>query len=136
MDVTITSTSVTDIYQPGEDVFLTIKSNTSGFVNCYIESGGIFARVFPNRFSPDGYISDKGFVALPDSPAYSVTADANGEMIHCMLTTKPVTTDLPSALRLADFEALPISSKTEISNAYKKATEGRYAEATYTIKVQ
>lgn len=136
MGVTITSTSVTDIYQPGEDVFLTIKSNTNGFVNCYLESGGIFARVFPNRFSPDGYISDKGFVALPDSPAYSVTADANGEMIHCMLTTKPVTTDLPSALRLADFEALPISSKTEISNAYKKATEGRYAEATYTIKVQ
>jgi hypothetical protein len=57
-------------------------------------------------------------------------------MIHCMLTTKPVSTDLPSGLRLADFEALPISSKSEISNAYAKATEGRYGEATYTIKVQ
>ena len=136
IDVSITSTSVTDVYQAGEDVFLTIKSNTNGFVNCYIESGGIFARIFPNRFSPDGYISSKGFVALPDSPAYSVTADSNGEMIHCMLTTKPVNTDLPSSLRIADFEALPITSKSEISAAYDKATEGRYGEATYTIKVQ
>ena len=136
IDVSITSTSVTGAYQAGDDVFLTIKSNTNGFVNCYMESGGIFARIFPNRFSPDGFISSKGFVALPDSPAYSVTADTNGEMIHCLLTTKPVNSDLPSALRLADFEPLPISSKGEITEAYKKATEGLYGEATYTIKVQ
>ncbi len=136
IDLSITSTSVTDIYQAGEDVFLTIKSNTNGYVNCYLESSGIFARIFPNRFSPDGFISSQGFVALPDSPAYSVTADTNGEMIHCMLTTQQINTNLPSALRLADFEALPISSKTEISDAYAKATAGRYGEATYTIKVQ
>ncbi|MBX2868102.1 MAG: DUF4384 domain-containing protein [Acidiferrobacterales bacterium] len=136
IDLTIDSASVKEAYLAGDEVFLTLKSNTNGYVNCYLESSGVFARIFPNRFSPDGYISSKGFVALPDSPAYSVTADTNGEMIHCMLTTKPVTTDLPSALRIADFEALPISSKSEISNAYKKVTEGRYGEATYTIKVQ
>ena len=136
IEINIDSTSVTDAYQAGDDVFLTIKSNTNGYVNCYLESGGIFARIFPNRFSPDGFISNKGFVSLPDSPAYSVTADTDGEMIHCMLTTKPVNTDLPSALRIADFEALPITSKSEITGAYNKATEGRYGEATYTIKVQ
>ena len=136
IDLTIDSASVTDAYQAGDDVFLTLKSNTNGYVNCYLESSGVFARIFPNRFSPDGYISSKGFVALPDSPAYSVTADTDGEMIHCMLTTKPVTTDLPTALRIADFEAIPITSKSEISNAYNKVTEGRYGEATYTIKVQ
>lgn len=136
IDVAITSTSVTDTYQAGDDVFLTIKSNANGYVNCYLESGGVFARIFPNRFSPDGFISSAGFVALPDSPAYSVTADADGEMIHCMLTTREVTTELPGALRLADFEALPISSKDEISAAYEKATSGRYGEATYTIRLQ
>ncbi len=136
IELNIDSTSVTDAYQAGDDVFLTIKSNTNGYVNCYLESGGIFARIFPNRFSPDGFISSKGLVSLPDSPAYSVTADTDGEMIHCMLTTKPVNTDLPSALRIADFEALPITSKSEITGAYNKATAGRYGEATYTIKVQ
>ncbi len=132
----IASTSVTDTYQPGQDVFLTIKSNTNGYVSCYLESSDEFYRIFPNRFSSDGFISSAGFIAIPDNPAYSVTADNNGEMIHCVLTTKNVQTELPGALRLADFESLPISSRSEISMAYDKATSSRYGEVSYTIRVQ
>ncbi len=136
LSLEIGSASVTDVFKQGEEIFLSIKSNTNGYVNCYLESGGSFFRIFPNRFSADGFIASKGLIPLPDSPAYSVTADADGEKIHCMLTTRIVQTDLPSSLRLPDFEALPISSKAEISQAYRQVTSGRFSEATYTIRVE
>lgn len=136
LSISLVSSNVKDSYVAGEDIFLTLKSNTNGYVDCYMQSGDIYARIFPNRFSADGFISKRGLITLPDSPSYSITSDKDGEKIHCVLTTEKIQTDLPAKLRLADFDALPISSVNEIFTEYDKATSGRYAKTTYTIKVQ
>ncbi len=136
LSITLASSSVKESYVAGEDIFLTVKSNTNGYVDCYMESGDVYARIFPNRFSADGFISNKGLITLPDSPAYSITSDKDGEKIHCVLTTEKIQADLPAKLRLADFDSLPIASAEEIFKEYEKATTGRYAKTTYTIKVQ
>ena len=136
LSLSLTSSSVQGTHAAGEDIFLSVKASDSGFVNCYLESGGVYARIFPNRFSGNGFISKNGLITLPDSPAYSVTADQDGEQVHCVLTTRKVETDLPAKLRLADFDILPISSEDEIFTAYQKAAGGRMAKNTYTIKVQ
>lgn len=136
LSLSLTSSSVQGTHAPGEDIFLSVKANQAGFVKCYLESGGVFARIFPNRFSGNGFIAKKGLITLPDSPAYSITADQDGEQVHCVMTTRKVDTDLPAKLRLADFDILPISSEDEIFTAHQKATNGRYAKQTYTIKVQ
>ena len=136
LSLLINSTNVKDYYAPGEDVFLTIKSNRDGYVNCYIESGDVYAKIFPNRFSADGFISKNGLITLPDSPSYSITSDIDGESVHCLLTTQKIQTDLPGELRLPDFEALPIQSASEIFNAYEAATTNKYAKSTYIIRVQ
>jgi hypothetical protein len=136
LSLSLTSSSIQGTHAPGEDIFLSVKANQSGFVKCYLESGGVFARIFPNRFSGNGFIANKGMITLPDSPAYSITADQDGEQVHCVMTTRKVDTDLPAKLRLADFDILPISSEEEIFSAHQQATNGRYAKQTYTIKVQ
>ncbi len=136
INISITSASTSDIYQVGEEIFLTIKSDASGFVNCYLEGKDGFMRIFPNRFTPDGFVSSEGAVTLPDSTGYSITADLDGETIHCIVTTRSVYTELPGALKLADFEMLSISSKSEIIDAYEKVTAGHYGEASYTIRLQ
>ncbi len=131
----LTAASVINSYGLGEEVFLTIKSDTDGFVNCYLAGQGVIMRIFPNRFTPDGYLANTGSIALPDSTGYSITADADGETIHCVLTEKSVYTILPSTLKFADFESLPVSSMEEVVDAYNQATGGRYGEASYTIRV-
>ncbi len=122
-------------HELGSELALSIDSSVDGYVSCYLKSRNTFAKIFPNRFSSDGFISNKGEINLPDSPAYSIVADKDGEVIHCFLVTSKVYTDLPDELKRRDFQVLSIVSAAELTKAYKKATSGRYAHATYTIKV-
>ena len=136
LSLSLNSASVKNVYTYGEDVFLSIKSNHNGYVACYLESQDVFIKIFPNRFSADGYLSKKGVITLPDSPSYSITSDKDGEKIHCLLSTRQIQTDLPGELRAADFEALAIQTVDDIVSAYEQATSKRFAQATYTIRVK
>ena len=123
-------------YRIGEFVNLEIKSNTNGYVSCFMQGLEGIQRIFPNRFSPDGFISNKGSINLPGSADYLITTDHEGEAILCLLTTSAIDTLLPAALKEHDFEWLSVNSFDEIKLAYETATRGRFAATTYRLEVK
>lgn len=122
-------------FAAGAEVYVSVSSNTDGYLNCYFQRDDVYVRVFPNRFSADGYISAQGGIVLPDTAAYSFIADNALEQIHCFLATKRIEEDLPAVLQIADLEQLPIQSVEQIDAAYGEATNGRYGKATFKIEV-
>ena len=137
--IEIESTSGSNSFQAGEEIALTVRSNTNGFLACYMqlgEKGDYFTKILPNRFSANGFISKKGAVQIPGTTAYSLTADNDQERVFCFVTTRNVGTDLPDAIRRPDFEQLAVNSIEEISSAYEKATSGRFGMATFEITIR
>ena len=125
-----------DQFNPGQEVSIQVQTNTDGYMNCYFQKDDAFVRVFPNRFSADGYISSKGGLVLPDSQGYSFVADVELEQVHCFLATKSVETDLPAELRVPDLEQLPVYSIDVIKQAYASATNNHYGMASFEIATQ
>lgn len=125
-----------DQFSPGEEVSIQVHTNTDGYMNCYFQKADAFVRVFPNRFSADGYISSKGGLVLPDSQGYSFVADVELEKVHCFLTTKSVDTDLPAELKVPDLEQLPVYSLDVIKQAYATVTDDHFGMASFEIATQ
>ena len=132
--LTLLIKSKKQIHELGAEVQIIIKSSVSGFVNCYFISKNKILKIFPNRFSTNGFISSTGSIVLPDSDSYSIVADKKNESIQCFLVTRKVYTDLPNTLKQQDFQPLPILDIEHLKSAYKKATLGRYAYAMLTIE--
>ncbi len=124
-------------YAPGDEIEMMISSSVPGYVSCYFQRGPEFVKVFPNRFSTNGFVSSKGAIYMPDSTEYSFIAEQGvNERLLCYLTTREITSDLPSRVAVEDFSTLQVSSQTELDAAYKRATNGRYAAAGLDILVQ
>ncbi len=125
-----------DVYQVGDEIEMLISSNTSGFVNCYFQRGEEFVKVFPNRFSTNGFIGGEGAIFMPDSTEYSFIAEQVQEELLCYLTKRPVTSDLPAEVAVEDFSTLQVSSQAELDQAYQRASNNRFTKATHQILVQ
>jgi len=136
IELSLTSASGETVFNVGDEVSVVVNSNTSGYLNCYFQREDAYVRVFPNRFSADGYISANGGISLPDTGAYSFVADTVLEQIHCFLAANKVDDDLPALLKIADLEQLPINSVDDIKLAYQKITNYRFGQATFTIQTQ
>ena len=133
IEINLSSASGAADHNLGDEVFIDVSSNTDGYMNCYFQRDDAFVRVFPNRFSADGYISADGGLVLPDSARYSFVVDDSLEQIHCFLATRKIDTDLPAELQIPDLEQLPVYSIAEIEQAYARATGRRFGMASYTI---
>jgi len=125
-----------DQFEPGQEVSIQVQTNTDGYMNCYFQKHDAFVRVFPNRFSADGYVSSKGGLVLPDSRGYSFVADVESEKVHCFLATKSIDTDLPAELKVADLEQLPVYSIDVIKQAYASVTDNHFGMASFEIATQ
>ncbi|MGH1543141.1 MAG: DUF4384 domain-containing protein [Arenicella sp.] len=136
IELSLTSASGQSTFNVGDEVSILVRSNTNGYLNCYFQREDAYVRVFPNRFSADGYISAKGGISLPDTSAYSFIADTAVEQIHCFLAASKVDDDFPALLKVDDLEQLPISSIQNIQVAYQKITNNRFGQATFTIQTQ
>ena len=124
-------------YAPGDEIEMVISSNTPGYVSCYFQRDAQFIKVFPNRFSTNGFVSSKGAIYMPDSTEYSFVAEQGvDETLLCYLTTREVSSDLPSRVAVEDFSTLQVTSQSELDNAYERATNGRFARAGLNILVQ
>lgn len=120
-------------FKLGSEVAIDVKTNTDGYMNCYFQRDDAFIRVFPNRFSADGFISSRGGLVLPDSPRYSFVVDNSLEQIHCFLATRKIDNDLPAELQVPDLQQLPVYSVDHIRNAYAKITNNHFGMATFSI---
>ncbi len=136
IEIELASLAGGDSFSVGEEVFVNISTNTDGYLNCYFQQEDAFVRVFPNRFSADGFISSNGGLVLPDTNQYSFVADVAMEQLHCFLATKYVDTDFPAELQVPDLEQLPVYSLDVIKQAYAKATNNRFGVASFEIATQ
>ena len=123
-------------YAPGEPVSVLIESNTDGYVTCYLQSADQFFQIFPNRFTPNGFLARAGSITLPDSDGYTIVAENDKEILHCFITTQELRTELPGSLLASDFHPLSISNLEEIVDAYDIASKGRYDSVSFEIEVE
>lgn len=126
-------------YQPGENVELTIRTSVNGFLYCfYRDAEETIVRFFPNRFSPDGFISARGQIQLPGDMPFSINANSTGqeESAFCYVAGEDIMALLPHEVRRADFEPLGYSHRQQVSAAFVRATRGRVGEAAVIIHAQ
>lgn len=117
----------------GSEITIEVSTNTDGYMNCYLQRDESFIRVFPNRFSVNGFVSASQGLILPDSTGYSLVVDSSLELIHCFLATRNIDANLPVELQAPDFEQLSIYSVDQIEEAYAKITNNYYGMASYLI---
>jgi len=124
-------------YAPGDRIEMAISSNTSGYVSCYFQTDEQFIKVFPNRFSTNGYVSSKGAIYMPDSNEYYFVAEEGiDERLLCYMTKRAIKTDLPAEVTVEDFSILQIRTQAELDQAYRAATNNRFSKAVLDIAVQ
>lgn len=136
MNLVVADVKRRDVYNAGDEIEMLISSNTSGFVSCYFQRGEQFVKVFPNRFSTNGFIGGEGAIYMPDSSAYSFIAEPVQEELLCYMTKRPVKSDLPAEVAVEDFSTLQVTSQAELDQAYKRASNDRFAKASHQIIVQ
>lgn len=136
MQLTVADVNERESYAPGDEIEMKISSNTNGYVSCYFQRGEQFVKVFPNRFSTNGYLSGKGAIYMPDSVEYSFVAEDLAEELHCYMTKRLVKTDLPGAVAVEDFSILQVSSVAQLDEAYKAASQNLFSKASHLITTQ
>ena len=52
------------------------------------------------------------------------------------MTKRPVKSDLPAEVAVEDFSTLQVTSQAELDQAYKRASNDRFAKASHQIIVQ
>ncbi len=122
-------------YALGQKVDLRIHSSVNGYVTCYFFNGDVFYKLFPNRFSTNNFVSSQGMIRIPDNERYAIIAENNSEELHCYLTKKDLEIDLPGSINVTDFSTLREKNLKNLDAAFEAASLGRYAKASYKIKV-
>jgi len=124
-------------YSEGDEIEMIIKANAPGYVSCYFQRDTEFVKVFPNRFSTNGFVASQGAIYMPDSTKYSFIAEPSvNERLLCYLTLREVASELPARIAVQDFSLLSINNQNELDNAYRKVTQNRFAIASLDLVVQ
>ncbi len=116
--------------QVGEPVQFKIRTNTNGYLKCYFKRGDALVRVFPNRFSGNGYISSQGSISLPNVDAFSIVVEDIEESLQCFLSSSKVDAMLPAGAQGQDFTVLQTDVES-IRRAYKNSTQDRFGFAEF-----
>ena len=136
MQLLIADANQKQAYAPGDRIEMMISANTAGYVSCYFQRGPELVKVFPNRFSTNGFVASKGVIYMPDSSEYFFEAEQGAnERLLCYLTKRPMVEDLPARVAVEDFTQLNISSEAELSEAYRRASNNLFSVTSYEILV-
>jgi len=118
---------------PGEEIRLGIQANSDGYVSCYFQQGKAIAKIYPNRFSESSFLANSDALILPNNQAFSFLVGDTAESIHCYVTEQAVEESLPENLKLKDFAPITIDTPQILTQAYSKASEGRFGYAQFQL---
>jgi len=126
-------------YRVRESLAMTVTTSRDAYLYCYYEdANGTVARIFPNKFTPDSYVSANRPTAIPGKDArYGIVFDKPGasEEVLCLASEREVGLRLPDALKQKDLTPLPVGSLDDVVQAYRKADTTRTADARLPIKI-
>lgn len=131
--VTIKSITSPQALAVGSEINLAVSTDTNGYLRCYFQRGEALIRIFPNRFSGDGYFSSQAQIGLPNSDAFSLLVEEFGESVHCFISPTRVDKMLPAPLDGADFTQLAVNDIAIVKAAYQQVTQGDYGYAEFRI---
>lgn len=126
-------------YRVREALAMTVTTSQDAYLYCYYsDAGGTVARIFPNKFTPDSYVTANRPTSIPGKNArFGIVFDKPGatEEVLCVASEREAGLRLPDRLKQQDLAPLPVSSLDEMVQAYRQTGAKRVADARLSIKV-
>jgi len=127
-------------YRTGDVLSVSIQPRGDAFVYCYYQDAtGTVARIFPNRFQPDPFLSSGTQIEVPPAggKSFAIRFDKPGakETVACMGADREVGLRLPDKLKAGDLEPLPVSGLDEVSSQFHGIPGARINDARLTVEV-
>jgi len=125
-------------YRLNEALEMTVVASQDAYLYCYYQDGkGAIARVYPNQFQPDPYLTAGQPVRIPGEQAgFEIVLDWPGasEEVVCLASPKELGLALPAQLKTPDLTPMPVASLDEVVSTYRRL-DGRLVEARLPIRV-
>ena len=118
-----TSRGTTPTYRVGEHLDLNAQVSDDGYLYCYYgDETGKIARIYPNRYAPDPYLSAGQRVSIPSRDAqFSIefTDPGTRQEVLCLASKQELGVKLPASFKVADLEPVGVSSFEEVVQAFQ-----------------
>ncbi len=118
-----TSRGTTPTYRVGERLDLNAQVSDDGYLYCYYgDETGKIARIYPNRYAPDPYLSAGQRVDIPGREAqFSIefTDPGTRQEVLCLASKQELGVKLPASFKVVDLEPVGVSSFEEVVQAFQ-----------------
>jgi hypothetical protein len=120
---------------------LVISASTSqdAYLYCYYgDATGAVARIFPNQYQPDAYITANQRVSIPGQGAgFEIVFETPGarEQVACVASPTEVGLRLPASLKTADLVPMPVGSVDEVVQTFRQLDPATLAEDKIDITI-
>lgn len=118
-----TSRGTTPTYRVGERLDLNAQVSEDGYLYCYYgDETGKIARIYPNRYTPNPYLSAGQRVNIPSRDAqFSIefTDPGSRQEVLCLASKQELGVKLPASFKVADLEPVGVSSFEEVVQAFQ-----------------
>ncbi|MGE0797045.1 MAG: DUF4384 domain-containing protein [Lautropia sp.] len=124
-------------FNRGELVDLQVATSRGAYVYCYLQDESRkVARIFPNRFASDGYVTADRPLQLPGDMRFQLVMNGKGvtETVACLATAGDVSAQLPREAFGTDFEPLPVASLDQIRRSFMRVTNGEFAQENFHVQ--
>ncbi len=108
-------------YEPNSILSARVDLGRNSFLYCYYQDAdGTIARLFPNRFQPNAYVSSRMVpLSAPQQPVKIRFDKAGHEVVSCLASESEV--PLPAKLKEKDLTRLAVGSLEEIDGIFRAA---------------
>lgn len=127
------------VYAVGDAMSVVARPSQDAFLYCYYAgSDGTVARIYPNRFRADPFVTAGTRVQVPErSSGFQLTMDQAGvtERVQCFAAARDPLPALPEWLKAEDLTPLS-RGMAEVTAAFENAAPGSLATAAVAARVQ
>lgn len=127
-------------YRVGDTLSLRLQPTRDAYVYCYYQdAGGTVARIFPNRFQPDAFISGRTQMVVPPNgqTAFDIRFDRAGgrEAVACFAADREVGLLLPNDMKVQDLTPIPVRNLDDVVARFHQIPRARVADAAVVVEV-
>lgn len=126
-------------YKVGDSLRVSVGVTDDAYVYCYYQDGnGTIARIFPNRFSPDAYLTAAKTVTVPSPQAgFDIVFERPGatERVDCVASRREVGIGLSRDLMVPDLTPIPGRTMDSIVREYKRIDQAGLSHQTLSLPV-
>jgi len=111
------------LFEVNRELRFSASPNQDAHVYCYYaDASGNVARVFPNQFQPDSFLTAGDAVQVPSADAgFDIILDQEDadEKVACIASTKELALRLPDEMKMPDLTPIADRSLDDIIEAYR-----------------